>query len=353
MKKVLGILVLVILAAAAPAAARVDFKPLPDSELLVPADFSADGTKMVATTLFGAPYFLWTAETGFVEIGGGCGAGQPSISPDGGTIVGCVADDQGIGEAAKWLGGMDWLPMGSEPGGVPCDFSLSSTWDNNGTTAVGLFWRAQVCRAIGGTWDLSSGTAGPALESTSADRPTRGNAITDDGSIVFGWQDDDFGRSAVKWVHGVQETIVDAAGARYGEVTGSNSDGSVFWGVGYRYDGTGRGWLHRNGEFLPMGLGGVSRNIQSYVSGASEDGSIAIGGSRDFFAGLEFGWIWTAKKGFSLLNDFLKGQGAAGWDLFAPSAVSRDGRFIAGYGLNPEGRLQAFLIDLRATGKPE
>lgn len=353
MKKVLGILVLVTLVAVAPAVARVDFKPLPDSELLIPADFSADGSKMVVTTLFGAPYFLWTAETGLVEIGGGCGAGQPSISPDGSTIVGCVTDEEGIGEAAKWLGGQDWLPMGSEPGGVPCDFSLSSTFDNNGTTAVGLFWRAQVCRAIGGTWDLATGTAGPALESTSADRPTRGNAITDDGSIVFGWQDDDFGRSAVKWVGGVQEPIVDANGGRYGEATGCNSDGSVLWGVGYRFDGTGRAWLQRNGEFLPMGLGGINRSIQSYVSGASEDGSLVIGGSRDFGAGVQYGWVWTAKKGFSFLNDFLKGQIAAGWDLYAPSAVSRDGRYIAGYGLNPAGRLQAFLIDLRATGKPE
>jgi hypothetical protein len=353
MKKVLGILGLAALVTVAPAMARVDFKPIAGGEFVVPMDFTADASEMVASGFFGAPYFTWTMQDGLTEIGGGCDAGQVSIAPDGSMITGTAPDADGFCEAAKWIGGQDWQVMGSEPGAVPCGSSLSSSWDNNGTTAVGLFWRAQVCRAVGGTWDLASGTAGPALETIVPDRATRGNGITDDGSIIVGWQDaEDGSRLASRWIGGVHEFIVDAAGHYYGEVTGTNSNGSVMWGAAYQYDGTGRAWLYRNGEFLPMGVGGVGRNVQSSVSGATEDGSVAVGVATDFDLFKRDGWIWQAKKGFQKFSDFLKGQSANGWTELLPAAISRDGRFIAGWGTNPDGTPQAFIVDLKATGKP-
>lgn len=354
MKRVLGILGLVALVAVAPAVARVDFKPIAGGEFIVPIEFTADGSTMVAAGYFGAPYFTWTAQDGLTLIGGGCSAGDVSIAPDGSTIVGCYNNPEGKGEAAIWQGGESWLGMGTEPGGVPCGASLSSTYDNNGTTAVGLFWRAQLCRAVGGTWDLASATAGPPLETIVPGRATRGNAITDDGSIIFGWQDDTFGnRLASRWIGGVHEYITDGEGNNHGEVLGTNSDGSVLWGASYRYNGEGRGWLYRNGEFLPMGVGGVNQNIQSPVIGATEDGSVAIGVARDFGNFVQDGWIWTEKKGFSFFTDYLKGQTGAGWTQLIPSAISKDGRFIAGYGINPDGGVQAFIVDFKASGKPE
>jgi uncharacterized membrane protein len=333
--------------------ARVDFKPIAGGEFVVPVDFSADGSTLMATGYFGSPYLTWTAQDGLTLIGGGCGAGEPSISPDGTTIVGCYTNPEGAGEAAIWQGGESWLGMGTEPGGVPCGSSLSSTYDNNGVTAVGLFWRAQICRAVGGTWDLASASAGPPLETIVPGSATRGNAITDDGSMIFGWQDDDFGsRLASRWIGGVHEYLTDG-GTLLGEVLGTNSDGSVYWGANYGYDGTGRGWLYRNGQYEPMGVGAIGRNIQSPAIAASEDGSVVIGIYRDFDQFIQWGWIWTARKGFSRLDDYLKGQVPAGWRDIIGSAISPDGRFIAGYGINPDGAVQAFLIDFKATGKPQ
>lgn len=349
MKRNLWIVGLVAMLAIAPAAARVDFIPIEGGVGCTPTDITADGSKLLLYC--GAGHFFWTASEGLVGIGGQYCSGIPKMSSDGTVVVSSVPDDDGICQAGKWLGGQDWLPMGTEPGGVPCG-TLSSAYDTNNDTAVGLFWRPQLCKAIGGTWDLATGTAGPILPSTVPNRPTRGNGITNDGMIVVGWQDDEFGnRNAVRWVNGVQEYILDTDGQVHGEALGVNSTGSVMWGASYRYNGVGQGWLYREGiGFEPMGRGGTGRNIQSPVLMASEDGSVVVGVTRDFDFFIQTGWIWTDKKGWSELNEFLKGQIAAGWNLDTPSVVSADGTIIAGRGFSPEGRTQAFIIDLKAKG---
>jgi hypothetical protein len=275
------------------------------------------------------------------------------MSSDGATIVAGTKNVDGKCEASRWDGGTDWTLMGSEPGALPCGSSLSSPYDTNNDTAVGLFWRAQICKAIGGTWDVVAGVAGPELTSTVPNRPTRGNAITDDGTIVGGWQDNTFGsRQAVLWVNGIQEYVTDDEGNLYGEIIGMNSDATVMWGTSYQYDGTGRGWLYREGEFIPMGSGGIGRNIQSVPFAGSEDGSVIVGTTRDYDQFIETPWIWTAKKGYQTWEDFLKGQTGAGWQLVRGTVVSADGLRIAGDGLNPDGRFQAWILDLKASGKP-
>lgn len=342
---------LAVLVAMTPALAKVEFTPIEGGEFLYVGDMTADGSMLL---LYAAYYthYLYTPATGLVDIGGvGC-AGNPKLSDDGSVVVSSVYAEDGTCQAAKWLGGQNWLPMGSEPGAVPCGSDLSSAFDTNATTAVGLFWRPQICRAIGGTWDLATGTPGPALESTVPDRPTRGNGITADGSIVVGWQDAETGqRNAVRWVNGVQEPILDTDGTPMGEAIGVNSTGTVVWGVFYRYL-AGQGWLWRAGQgFTSIGQGGVGLNVQTVPIAASEDGSVVVGVMRNFDVGVQKGFIWTAKKGYQYLNDFVKGQVAAGWDLYNPTVVSADGRYIAGLGFNPNGRSQAFILDLKASGR--
>jgi len=137
-----------------------------------------------------------------------------------------------------------------------------------------------------------------------------------------------------------------------GEAIGVNSTGTVIWGVNWRY-GTGQGWLFREGQgFIPIGQGGAGINIQTVPIAASEDGSTVVGVMRNFAPFIQQGFIWTEKRGYEYLNDLLKGQVAAGWNLDTPSAVSANGRFIAGTGINPDWMFQAFLIDLKASGSP-
>jgi hypothetical protein len=344
-KRSLLILALIVAIAVSPAFARKVFIPVEGGEFVVPVDMSADATKIVMSGYFGAPYFLWTEEDGLIEIGGGSSGGQVSISDDGSTIVGNDLNADGIGEAAKWLGGTEWQTMGSEPGALPCGATVSSAYDTNNDTAVGLFWRAQLCKAIGGTWDVVAGMAGPEIPSTVPNRPTRGNAITNDGTIIGGWQDSEFGsRYGAIWVNGVQQYVLDDDGANMGEVIGMNSDGSVMWGTNYRYNGTGLGWVYREGEgIIGLGRGAIGGNTQSVPIDATEDGSVVVGIARDFIQFIEWGFIWTEKKGYQDFDEFFKGQTAAGWTGMVPSVISPDGNVIAGRGFNPDGVIQAWI----------
>ncbi len=351
------ILALVVLMAAAPAFARVDFIPIEGGELLLPVDMTTDGSKVLVVGLFGSPVFTYTDDEGLVLIGnGGCSGGQARMSSDGSTIVSNEPDEDGFCQAARWDGGMDWTPMGSLPGALPCgppSSGISSAYDTNNDTAVGLFWQPQLCKAIGGTWDVVAGMATDPLASTVPDRPTRGNGITDDGSVVVGWQDNTFGsRQAVKWVNGVQEYILDNNGERVGEAIAVNGAGTAIIGTAFNDPSGvfGKGWLWREGKGM-IGLGvGSTGNTQSVPIAVSADGNTVVGTTRDFFTFTQRGWIWTQKGGFQWLDDFLKGQNAAGWNIQAGSALSADGTRIGGWGFDPAGAIRGFIINLKATG---
>jgi hypothetical protein len=107
----------VLWASASFAAGEPKFIPFHKPNL-IPIDMSADGTKVVGSSYFGSPIFSWSKDGGIAQLGGGCTAGQVSISGDGSTIVGCVVDATGVQQAATWLGGTDWNPLGSVAGAV-------------------------------------------------------------------------------------------------------------------------------------------------------------------------------------------------------------------------------------------
>ena len=120
-----------------------------------------------------------------MRIGGGGNAGQASISGDGSTIFGTTFDDNGIGQAAKWLGGTQWQLLGSVEGGVSCDISLSSGWDvsYDGRLGVGLAWLPKQCSAHAASWDLVDGGPAADLGSLVPNRSTRANTISGDGHV--------------------------------------------------------------------------------------------------------------------------------------------------------------------------
>jgi len=360
--KTVWVAAMVAMVAIAPAMARKEFTPIAGSEFLYVADMTDDGSVLLLAGQFGGGALTWTRADGLVLIGqGGC-SGQLRMSGDGSMIVGNERDAMGVCQPHRYEGNGQWIPMGSEPGALECGAGsgIGSSYDINNDTAVGLFWTSQLCRAIGGTWDLNAATAGPRLATTVPNRPTRGNGITTDGSVVVGWQDQEDGfRAAVKWVNGVQETILDDAGSLVGEALGVNSDGTVVYGAGWQGGNpagggyTGQGWLYRAGSgMIPMGVGAYGRSIQSPALDATDDGSTVIGITRDFDAFIQYGWIWNETKGWQTFDDFMKGWGARGWTNTIPTAISDDGNVIAGWGFNPDGVPQAFVVNLKTTGNP-
>lgn len=310
-----------------------------------PMSLTADGSKAVGTAYFGAPGFTWTEAAGLVTIGGGCGAGTFSISGDGSTIAGCTIDENGKQVAAKWLGGEDWQSLGSVPGAVSCDASLSATWavDYFGHTAVGLAWLAQQCRAHAGSWDLVSGGPATDLGSLVPNRATRANGISGDGQVIVGWQDDQFGqRQGAMWVGGVESSVLTPSGDHVGEVAWVNYDGSAMCGSNYPY-GSPDAWVWNSRDgFTTINTGPIFKNNVAGIA-ASDDASIVIGIARDPLGNAK-GWFFSHGK-LTWMSEYLaKKNLAAGWTNVLVTAISADGNTIAGYGINTNGQVEGYVI---------
>ena len=318
---------------------------------MVPNSMSDDATIVVGTGFFGIPNYYYTEAGGAVVIGDGCG-GPLSISGDGTTVVGCHVDKDGNQNAAKWLGGTRWQDLGSEAGAVPCGDLLSQPYgvNHDGSLAVGLLWRAQVCHANAGTWDLINGGPATVLPTLLDGPATRANAVNADGSVIVGWQDQPDGqRTAAKWVNTVPELILTDSGEFNGEALAVSADGKTIVGLGYAFGSEAWIWRFR-GNITPIGMSGGNKG-DFFAVDVSDDGRVVVGFVRK---GLfkQNAFIWrSGGKGAAYLADFLQGRGAvipAGWNLNVASIISPDGNTIYGWGFNPGGQVEMFKAVLNA-----
>ena len=66
-------------------------------------------------------------------------------------------------------------------------------------------------------------------------RSSRANSLTDDGTMVVGWQDNDYGdREGVNWLNGTQVALKDNDGQPTGEAVAVTPNGKTI--IGYTYD---------------------------------------------------------------------------------------------------------------------
>jgi uncharacterized membrane protein len=333
----------VLVAAAAPPT-ETAFVPfgVPD---LIPQGITADGSKVVGAAYGGAPYFTWTQSEGIVRIGGGGYAGQPAISGDGSTIFGTTLDQNDIQQAAKWLGGTQWQPLGSVAGGVPCDTSLSSGYDvsYDGRLGVGLAYLPDQCKAHAASWDLGDGGPATDLGSLVPTRATRANTISGDGHVIGGWQDMNGPRMGARWVDGMETVLQTANGAPVGEVRHTNYDGTVMVGSYYPI-GSDDGWLWTQSQGFTA-LTSPSRVYSAvFPLATSDDGALIFGAVQSRSNGQTRAVFWRHDQP-TYLRDYLAARGlAAGWDMRWITAASADGGTITGWGLNPNLRIEGFVI---------
>jgi uncharacterized membrane protein len=317
---------------------------------MIPTSMSDDASIVVGTGIFGAPNLLYTESGGAVIIGDGCASGLPAISGDGTTIVGCHVDANGNENAAKWLGAMSWLDLGSEAGAMPCGTLLSGAYGVNGdgSLAVGLLWRAQICHANAGTWDLVNGGPATVLPSLIDGPATRANAVNDDGSVIVGWQDQLTGeRTAAKWVNGVPELILTDAGDFNGEAQAVSADGNTIVGGGYQFGDL--AWIWRNGEGVrPIGMSNNGHNKGSFTAlGVSDDSKTVIGFVRKGINTRAF--IWRQGSGASYVDTLLAKHGVVipeGWSLNSAAVLSANGKTVYGWGFNPDSRIEMFRVEI-------
>jgi probable HAF family extracellular repeat protein len=306
---------------------------------------SSDGSVFVGTQLFDAYAFRWTREGG-TEILGGNG-GNTKVSRDGTTIIGNVLVD-GHNEAAIWLGGQGWLPLGGLAGTGCPDFSNSYGLDEDGSVVVGLGWDG--CDARGFRWEESTGMVD--LGSLVSGRSSRANAVDADGDVIVGWDDaEDGSRRGARWVDGVESLLAEPGGAFLGSAEAVTPDGRVIVGgnaghgpqtiKAYRWS------EERGGEVIGM-LPNDEPLAAAYAFAVSDDGRVVGGASG---AQVREAFLWTRTTGIFRFQDYLADLGVQGldnWKLDTVIAISGDGMTIAGWGYHgpaPFSRVQGWVVD--------
>lgn len=297
----------------------------------------------VAVGIVAATHIMWTEASGTNSIGvlaSGEVSGMTSISSDAKYISGTMTNPAtGVDVMAHYdVAAQTWNYVGNVPSNQP-----SSAWGmtSDGSTVVGLGERGNyVGHAI--KWSQASGLVD--LGSTVPGRSSRANGINDDGSIVVGWQDDDYGdRFGVYWKNGVQTYLKDQNGDYVGEVSSVTPDGKTM--IGNNWDKP-YIWTEADGytevvNANPM-LDGSSTAI-------SDDGKTVIGYFREWGTGAFSGrgFIWTKETGPLDLNGYIQNLGLddLGITFSLPLGISPNGKYIVGIGQTADD-LRGFVIKL-------
>ena len=347
-----------------PALAQGTFTGLGTENTYV-TGMSADGTVVVGVWGNLGPAWRWTAETGAVDIGSI--SQTAAVSRDGRTIVGTAKDAKGVGYAATWQSGKQWVTLPPPPNSYVQDgkstvgYSVSA----DGSVIVGLAYlnasgaqtTASSISVQGFRYDAKSGTV---PLGTLKDSRSRASVVSADGHVVAGW-DDLYGKGpwyGVIWWDGLQR-LMNPFNA-VGQVEGANGSGSVLVGRGHPM-----AWTHayrftswdshvEDLGALPrgqsgIGVGGPSEFEDTSIALAVSDDSTVVVGTSGYQPPTD-AFIWTPATKIVKLSDYLTSKGITGherWTLVNAIAVSPDGKTIAGTGINNVAqRIEGYIARL-------
>jgi uncharacterized protein with beta-barrel porin domain len=309
---------------------------------------SADGSTVAGNT---GQAFRWTPGSGIVKLGAGTAAN--AISGDGSVIAGNVGDQAGRWTAATGFVGLGYLGNGFFSQGFGTNF--------DGSVVVGASNSKPISAQDGSVqafrWTASSGMVG--LGFLPGNNTSRALSTNADGSVIVGDSDNvgslGANQQAFRWT---QTLGIKGLGFLPGDSSsfarGVTADGSTVVGGSYAISGnqllSGQGfrWTQATGM---VGLGFLPGGNFSQAFAVSADGSVIVGSASRLVNGSivapERGFLWDQVFGMQDLRQLLAtqyGLNVAGWELTTLTAVSADGRAIVGYGTDPAGHTQAFLI---------
>ena len=308
----------------------------------VPTDASGDGSVIVGDNTTTGQYFMWTAATGAMDIGGaiagGGVGGTARISNDGSRVGGTNLNSaSGFFEMSYYeTASGTWTPVGGI--GAACSNELSSGWNisGDGNHMVGLGWLS-CADAHAMQWTEGIGTSD--LGSSVLNQSSRANAVSTDGKVVAGWQDGN-GREAAVWDNGVQTVL-----SGTGEAGGVSDDGQFVVGIGGSATvagGVAQAWRWSAATGLePLGTittpSPFPPSPRGFASGINADGSLVVGFDRTGFGPpvpISRGWVWQEGSGMMPLGDYFESFGISvpGFNYNLPLGVSADGRTFFGLG---------------------
>ncbi len=268
---------------------------------------SGDGSVVVGNSDFGGILgfqpFRWTSAGGMLAIidppvQGGSAA--DAVSADGIAVVGVLPNGSGSEEGFRWTSTEGFVELGDLPGGSFATFPQDVSAD--GSVVVGSAFSDSLQGLEAFRWTSTGGMVGLG-ELPGGPIRSVATAVSADGSIVVEYSDVASGSQAFRW---------------------TSSGGMVAFGDP-PVDGK---------SFLPWDV--------------SADGSVTVGRMADV-SGAREAVIWMKSGSAKLLTNVLVANGAtglAGWTLIEATGISADGKWVAGWGINPNGFNEAFRANI-------
>ena len=366
----------VCLAAEAQAASFTPLGDLPGGDFdSLTTDISDDGLTVVGFSQsdLGAEAFRWTEDAGLVALSSLTGETVPTIAravSNTGTIAGqlnyvegeqCTPGAPMHPSAALWTEDFGFLPLGgttliahdlaadgTATVGRTCDFIEDPDTGEMIPFPQPYYWNEteglNVLDALGHSLGLSAD----------------GQSAT--GFVVLDHGDDTFSLQAMRWRPALGE--LDALGLigpselpAESIAKDINASGDVIIG-GYRptdealYEGF--RWTEEDGF---LGLGHLAE-FDSEVFDVSADGNVIVGEQFLDEEGEEVvATIWDPQGGLRNLQTLLVdevglGDALTGWTLERANGISADGLSIVGFGINPEGNPEGWLVRLDEIPPP-
>ena len=280
-----------------------------------------------------------------------------------------------VAEMARYdVNSQTWTTLGNL--GFVVDNSTSSGYaiSGDGNILVGNSW-ADPANGNGTTpythavaWNEEDGIIDLGSLYAVLNRSTRADALSHDGSIIAGWQDFNGPWKSAVWRKNPaggyfpnEYLLIDPQGNPYdefnqlGQASAVSANGN--WIGGYGDYAFANPWLWSEATgLLDLGNMGLPEGTTGYVSGINSDGTRVIGWydySPDPWTHEYTPFIWTPATGSMNLNTFITdtlGYTMEKGPVYIPNCMSADGKFIAGWGLDPEpapwGELFTFRLEI-------
>lgn len=312
---------------------------------------SDDGQVVVGTAMsdnYTEP-FRWTPKGGMQRLDNILTVITPGVgidvSADGNVVVGRA--DFGNSSAFRWQDAGFRMFGNSSPSvanGVSADGSVAVGVDNFSpggglapVTVTAFRWTAP-----DGLVPLADLPGGPDAASATA-ISANGNVIVGVGDRAASFQVEDLG-TAVRWVNGAApESLgyLPGGGWNASRAEAVSPDGAVIVGRSTSEKGAEPFlWTESAGM---IGLGQLPGATHGTAEAVSSGGRFVVGSSGDE------AFLWTKHLGMRNLETFLTDSyriNLDGWQLTSATAITPDGLFIAGEGINPDGETEGWWADL-------
>jgi probable HAF family extracellular repeat protein len=179
--------------------------------------------------------------------------------------------------------------------------------------------------------------------------------VSDDGAVVVGnATPSTLDGEAFRWTSdaGMVGLGVLAGGTSFSTANRASADGAVV--VGRSSSAAGLEAFRWTSATGMVSLGDLSGGqVSSEALGVSADGDVIVGiGTGDV---VREAFVWEESQGMRRLFEVLVANGVTnldGWTLSAAWDVSADGRWVVGYGVNPDGYTEGFLADITPVPVP-